>query len=203
MSAEFLLTALIVCVAPGTGVLYTLAAGLSRGAWASIVAAFGCTLGTIPHLVAAVTGLAALLHTSVLAFVIFKYLGVAYLLYMAWKTLKERGSLVVEADAKNVPAREVIVNAILINLLNPKLSVFALAFLPQFVSPDATSPVWQMSGLAAVFMAMTFIVFIGYGIFASFVRRYVISRPAIMDWFRRIFAAAFAFLGLKLALSER
>ena len=87
MSIEFLITSLIVVASPGTGVLVTLAAGLSRGTRAAVVAAFGCTLGIVPHMLAAITGLAALLHTSALAFQAVKYAGVAYLLYMAWSTL--------------------------------------------------------------------------------------------------------------------
>src|SRR3982751_980774 len=96
MSIDFLVTSLVIIVSPGTGVLYTLAAGLSRGSRASVAAAFGCTLGIVPHMAAAVMGLAALLHTSALAFQLFKYLGVAYLLYMAWATLRERGALRVD-----------------------------------------------------------------------------------------------------------
>src|SRR5690348_9288315 len=133
MSIEFLLTSLIVVVSPGTGVLYTLAAGLSRGSRASIVAAFGCTLGIVPHMAAAIMGLAALLHTSALAFQTLKYLGVAYLLYMAWITLTERGALQVETEAGTRSALQVIVSAVLINILNPKLSIFFFAFLHQFV----------------------------------------------------------------------
>ena len=89
MTLAFLVTSFIVVASPGTGVLYTLAAGLSRGSRASIVAAFGCTLGIVPHMAAAIMGVAALLHTSALAFQLFKYVGVAYLLYMAWNTLRE------------------------------------------------------------------------------------------------------------------
>src|SRR6185503_1806070 len=134
MSIEFLVTSLIVIVSPGTGVLYTLAAGLSRGSRASVVAAFGCTLGIVPHMAAAIVGLAALLHTSAVAFQIFKYLGVAYILYMAWNTLRERGALSVQKQAGSRSDIQVTVEAILINILNPKLSIFFLAFLPQFVS---------------------------------------------------------------------
>ena len=134
MSLEFLITSLIVVISPGTGVLYTLATGLSRGARASIVAAFGCTLGIVPHLAAAIMGLAALLHTSALAFQIFKYLGVAYLLFMAWSTLRESGALKVEKEVDARSALQVTVTAVLINILNPKLSIFFLAFLPQFGS---------------------------------------------------------------------
>ncbi len=203
MSIEFLITSLIVIMSPGTGVLFTLAAGLSRGSRASIVAAFGCTLGIVPHMAAAIMGLAALLHTSALAFQILKYLGVAYLLYMAWSTLKERGALRVEKEIGARSAAQVIVSAILINILNPKLSIFFLAFLPQFVRADEVHPLARMLELSGVFMLLTFVVFAGYGMFAGAVRNHVISRPQVLTWMRRAFAGAFAALGAKLALAER
>src|ERR1700760_183993 len=99
MSVSFLLTSLIVVVSPGTGVLYTLAVALSRGSRASVAAAFGCTLGILPHMLAAMLGLAAVLHTSAVAFSTLKWCGVLYLLYMAWQTLRERGALTVDAPA--------------------------------------------------------------------------------------------------------
>jgi threonine/homoserine/homoserine lactone efflux protein len=203
VSIEFLVTSLIVIVSPGTGVLFTLAAGLSRGSRASVVAAFGCTLGIVPHMAAAIMGLAALLHTSALAFETLKYLGVAYLLYMAWSALKERGALSIEPQVGARSALQVTVTAILINILNPKLSIFFLAFLPQFVRADDPHPVSYMLLLSAVFMALTFIVFVGYGLFAAAIRTHVITRPRVLTWMRRTFAAAFVALGAKLALSER
>ncbi|MEX2009198.1 MAG: LysE family translocator [Dongiaceae bacterium] len=203
MSIEFLLTSLIVVVSPGTGVLYTLAAGLSRGARASAVAAFGCTLGIVPHMAAAITGLAALLHASALAFQTLKYLGVAYLLYMAWSALRERGALRVEKDIAPRSAAQVIVSGILINILNPKLSIFFVAFLPQFVSADEPNALSRMLELSAVFMLLTFVVFVGYGVFASSIRRHVVSNPRALTWMRRIFAGAFVALGVKLALAHR
>ena len=203
MSWEFLITSLIVVVSPGTGVLYTLAAGLSRGARASIVAAFGCTLGIVPHMAAAIMGLAALLHTSALAFQIFKYLGVAYLLYMAWSTLREHGAMNVQQQTGARSDLQVTIEAILINLLNPKLSIFFLAFLPQFISVDEARPLGAMLVLSTVFMLMTFVVFVGYGLFAASIRDHVISRPRVLTWMRRTFAAAFVALGAKLALAER
>ena len=203
MSIAFFLTSLIIVASPGTGVLYTLAAGLSRGARASVVAAFGCTLGIVPHMAAAITGLAAVLHASALAFEALKYLGVAYLLYMAWKTLQEHGPLTIENDVAPRSAREVIVSGILVNILNPKLSIFFFAFLPQFVSAGEPHALPRMLELSAVFMALTFIVFVGYGVFAASVRSYVLSRPKILTWMRRGFAGAFAALGVKLALAER
>jgi threonine/homoserine/homoserine lactone efflux protein len=203
MGLDFLLTSLIVVVAPGPGVLYTLAAGLARGTRASVVAAFGCTLGILPHIAAAVTGLAALLHTSALAFQTLKVLGVAYLLYMAWRTLRERGALDVAPEAGPRPAREVIVSAILLNLLNPKLSIFFLAFLPQFVSTSEPHPLARMLEMSGIFMLLTFAVFALYGTFAAALRNHVITRPRVLTWLRRTFAAAFLTLGAKLALADR
>ena len=203
MSIEFLITSLIVVVSPGNGVLYTLATGLSRGSRASVVAAFGCTIGIVPHMAAAIMGLAALLHTSALTFQTFKYLGVAYLLYMAWNTLREHGALSVDKEVGARSAAQVTVEAILINILNPKLSIFFLAFLPQFVSADEASPLSSMLSLSAVFMLMTFVVFVGYGLFAASIRDHVISRPKVLTWMRRAFAGAFAALGAKLAFADR
>jgi threonine/homoserine/homoserine lactone efflux protein len=203
VSIEFLVTSFIVIVSPGTGVLYTLAAGLSRGARASVVAAFGCTIGIVPHMAAAILGVAALLHTSALAFQAFKALGVAYLLYMAWNTLRESGTLKVETEVDSRSTVQVTVTAILINILNPKLSIFFLAFLPQFVSADELHPLSRILSLSAAFMLMTFVVFVGYGLFAASIRDRVISNPRVLTWMRRSFAAAFVALGAKLALADR
>lgn len=204
MSVEFLITCLIIVASPGTGVLYTLAIGITRGWHMSIVAAFACTIGIIPHLAAAIMGLATLLHTSALAFNIFKYLGVAYLLYMAWSTLKEQGGSLSIDDKNAMHSRsQIIIKGVLINCLNPKLSIFFLAFLPQFISTDESQPIFSMLTLSAIFMLMTFIVFIGYGFFAASVRQGIISRPRVLTWMRRTFAGAFVLLGAKLALSDR
>jgi threonine/homoserine/homoserine lactone efflux protein len=203
MSIEFLLTTLIIVASPGTGVVYTLAAGLSRGGRASVLAAFACTLGIIPHLVAAMLGLAALLHTSALLFNLVKYAGVAYLLWMAWQTVSEKGAMKVETKADARSSWRIVLDGIVINLLNPKLSIFFVAFLPQFIAADEASPVARMLELSGVFMAMTFVIFAAYGLFAAAMRDHVVSRPAVMAWMRRTFAAAFVMLGARLALTER
>jgi threonine/homoserine/homoserine lactone efflux protein len=203
MSLEFLLTSLIIVASPGTGAIYTIAAGLTRGARASVLAACACTLGIVPHLLAAMMGLAALLHASALAYEIVKYAGVAYLLWMAWQTLKERGALSVEAKADRRSAWRVLVDGIAINVLNPKLSIFFVAFLPQFIPASEASPLARMLELSGVFMAMTFVVFALYGLFAAAMHDHVVTRPSVMAWLRRSFAAAFVALGAKLALTER
>src|SRR5476651_394073 len=170
MSIAFLLTSLVVVVTPGTGVLYTLSAGLSRGWRASIVAAIGCTLGIIPQMVAAITGLAAILNASAIAFQTLKYAGVAYLLYMAWKTFRDKSMLEVDVEKAPRAAWRVIGSGILINLLNPKLTIFFFAFLPQFVDPKEPNAIPLMLELSFVFMVMTLVVFVLYGIFAAAIR---------------------------------
>ncbi|NNN35472.1 LysE family translocator [Streptomyces sp. S3(2020)] len=202
MSLAFLLTTLVVVATPGTGVVYTLAAGLSRGRRASVVAAFGCTLGIVPHMVAAITGVAALLHASATAFQVLKYAGVAYLLWMAWATLRDREAIAVERDAAPVSAGRVVVRAVLINVLNPKLTIFFFAFLPQFVPSGEAGAVLRMLVLSGVFMLATFVVFAAYGVLAASVRRHVIGRPRVMAWLRRSFAGSFVLLGAKLAMTE-
>jgi threonine/homoserine/homoserine lactone efflux protein len=203
MSPEFLITTFIVVASPGTGVIYTLAAGLSRGARASILAAFACTLGIIPHMLAAITGLAAVLYASAVAFEAIKIAGVAYLLYLAWATLREKGALKIETEMSPRSARQVIVTGILINILNPKLSIFFFAFLPQFVDTGSAAALPAMLALSAVFMVMTFVVFALYGVFAAAVREHLVTRPRVLTWMRRTFAAAFVALGLRLAVTER
>jgi threonine/homoserine/homoserine lactone efflux protein len=203
MTLSFLLTSLIVIVSPGTGVLYTLAAALSRGSRASVAAAFGCTLGILPHIAAATLGLAAVLHTSALAFAALKWLGVLYLLYMAWQALRERGALKVDASVDARSTLKLIVTGFLINILNPKLSIFFLAFLPQFIAAEEGRPLMRMLELSIAFMAMTFAVFVVYGLFAASVRDRIVTRPRAMTWLRRAFAGGFTALGARLALAER
>jgi threonine/homoserine/homoserine lactone efflux protein len=203
MTLSFFLTSLIVIASPGTGVLYTLAAALRYGSRASVVAAFGCTLGIVPHICAAMLGLAAVLHTSALAFSALKWCGVIYLLYMAWQALRERGALAVDACLDTRSSRRVIVTGFLINILNPKLSIFFLAFLPQFIRAGEDHPLSRMLELSGAFMAMTFAVFVVYGLFAAGVRDRIVTRPKVMTWLRRGFAGGFAALGARLAFAER
>jgi threonine/homoserine/homoserine lactone efflux protein len=203
MSIAFLVTALVIVVTPGTGVLYTLATGLSMGARAALVAAFACTLGIVPHLAAAITGLAALLHASAEAFEAIRIAGVAYLLWMAWVTWRDRTPLAIDSGTAAYSAPRIVSRGILINLLNPKLTIFFVAFLPQFIDPTAADQLTPMLTLSGVFMGLTLVVFAGYGVFAAGVRRHVIERPRVVTWMRRGFAACFVSLGAQLARSQR
>lgn len=202
VSLEFLLTSLVVVLLPGTGVIYTLAYGLGQGLRASIIAAFGCTLGIIPSAFAAIIGLSAILHTSAVVFQTIKFLGVLYLFYMAWGLYKDSGPLKLQSQDKMLKPSKIILDGALLNALNPKLSLFFLAFLPQFTSNTVQAPILELTMLAGIFMLMTFLVFIVYGAFASYARDYVISKPNVMKWIRNSFAASFGLLGLRLAFSS-
>lgn len=203
MSTAFLLTSLVIVVTPGTGALYAIAAGLTRGTRAGVLAAFAGTLGTVPHMLAAITGLAALLHASGVAFAVLKYAGVAYLLWMAWSTWRDRGVLTVDEESTATGStRAVLLSGITLNLLNPKLTIFFFAFLPQFV-PAGSGAVPAMLGLSAVFMVMTFLVFALYGACAAAVRDQVLARPKVVDRMRKAFAASFAVLAGRLAFESR
>ena len=202
-SLEFLVTSLIVVLIPGTGVVFTVSAGLTMGRRASLFASAGCTLGIVPHLLATVLGLAAVMHTSAVAFQTLKYVGVAYLLYLAIATWRDRSAFATQSVAVGNGALGLVCKAFLLNILNPKLTIFFLAFLPQFISPTAASPTLQLLTLSAVFMAMTFAVFVLYGLLAHAFRKAVIESPRVQAWMRRGFAATFAALGVQLAASER
>ncbi|WP_455912008.1 LysE family translocator [Pseudomonas putida] len=203
LSVNFLVTCLIVVLIPGTGVIFTVSTGLTAGKRASVFAALGCTAGILPHLLASVLGLSALLHTSALAFEVLRYAGVAYLLYLAYATWRDHSAFAMNDAPTATTARGLMIRGFLLNILNPKLTIFFLAFLPQFVTPGNISPAVQMLVLSAVFMAMTFAVFVIYGLLANGFRRAVIESPRVQNWLRRSFAAAFAGLGLNLAFAQR
>ena len=206
ITLQFLITSLIVVLIPGTGVVFTVSTGILQGRRASVFAALGCTAGIVPHLLATVLGLAAVLHTNALAFQALKFAGVAYLLYIAWATWRDTSAFVIDEAAASTTrpsAAGLVLKAFLLNILNPKLTIFFLAFLPQFVEPNASSPMAQLFLLSTIFMAMTFAVFVVYGFLAHAFRRAVIESPKVQAWLRRSFAAAFAGLGANLALSDR
>ncbi len=203
ISIEFLVTALVVVLIPGTGVIYTVSIALMEGRKASIYASLGCTAGIVPHLAATILGLAAVMHTSALAFQALKYAGVAYLFYIAYATWRDKSAFSFDDSMQRASASSIVAKAFLLNILNPKLTIFFLAFLPQFVEPGAAQPLVQLLMLSAVFMGMTFAVFVVYGFVAHAFRRYVIESASVQQWLRYSFAAAFAGLGAKLIASER
>ncbi|QIG42153.1 LysE family translocator [Nocardioides anomalus] len=202
MSWSFLLTSFVICATPGIGALFTMGAGLARGTRAGLLAAFAGTLGTIPHAVAALTGLAALLHASGVAFQAVKYAGVAYLLWMAVATWRDTGALHVDTESAPTSVRSVLTTGITANLLNPKLTLFFVAFLPQFV-PAGSSSLPRMAALSGVFMVMTFLTFAVYAVAAGALRDRVLTRPQLVARIRKVFAASFVALSARLAVQQR
>ncbi|RJR31005.1 MAG: LysE family translocator [Desulfobacteraceae bacterium] len=203
ISIEFLITSFIVVLVPGTGVIYTVSTGLVQGRKASVFAALGCTAGILPHLMATVLGLAAVMHTSAIAFQTLKYAGVAYLFYVAYATWRNKPAFAIDGNPSKSTAAGLVLKAFLLNILNPKLTIFFLAFLPQFVRSGASEPLFHLFLLSITFMAMTLIIFVVYGFLANAFRKAVIESPRVQAWLRRGFAATFAALGANLALTEK
>ncbi|MEO6623736.1 MAG: LysE family translocator [Burkholderiaceae bacterium] len=203
ISLEFFMTSLVVVLIPGTGVIFTVSTALTQGRAASIYCSLGCTIGIVPHLLATVLGLAAVMHASALAFQVLKYAGVAYLFYVAYATWRDTSAFALDDKLSKATASGLVVKAFLLNILNPKLTIFFLAFLPQFLEPGGSQPLLQLLLLSAVFMTMTFVVFVVYGFVAHFFRRLVVESFQVQRWLRYSFAATFAGLGARLAFSDK
>lgn len=201
-TTEFLLTALVVVLVPGTGVIFTVSTSLARGRRAAIIASLGCTLGILPHLVAAVLGISAILHMSAVIFRLVRYTGAAYLFYLAYLMWKNTGSLKMDSPDADGQVLSIVGRAVLLNLLNPKLTLFFLAFLPQFVPSGIESPISSLISLGSVFMLMTFVVFVIYGLLAASVRRLIENSSIAMKWIQRSFSLALALFSIRLVLFD-
>lgn len=203
ITLQFLITSLIIVLIPGTGVIFTISTGIMQGRRASLFASIGCTAGIVPHLLATTLGLAAVMHTSAVAFQILKFSGVAYLFYLALVTWTDKTAFTIDDSSSENSSISIMVRAFFLNILNPKLTIFFLAFLPQFIKPADASSLLQMFILSSVFMVMTFVVFVIYGFLAHSFRKVVIESSRVQKWLRCSFAAAFIGLGGNLALSDR
>ena len=203
ITPEFLLASLIVVIIPGTGVIYTITTGLTLQWRASLAAAIGCTLGIVPHILASILGLSAVLNMSAQLFSLMKWAGAVYLLYLAWNMWREAGTLEIQKKSTETSAIRIILKAIAINLLNPKLTIFFFAFLPLFISKNSETATTEMIALSAVFMGITLIVFALYGILASGISAYLTNSSRMMKRLQRTFAIILAGFALQLGLSER
>lgn len=204
MTFEYFLTCMVVILIPGTGMVYAIAMAIAGGWRTGLVAAFASTMGIVPHLMAAIFGLAVLMHTSAVAFQFVKYAGVAYLIYLAWQTLRSAGPIKLDDKPRQVPSMlQVIASGIAINSLNPKLSLFFMAFLPQFVNVSTANSTVEMLVLGAVFMALTFLVFAVFAVLAFSIRQLLTNSPTFMRWFRRTVAVSFGLLAAKQAVAEQ
>jgi threonine/homoserine/homoserine lactone efflux protein len=203
INSEFLLASLVVVLIPGTGVVYTINTGLMLRWRASIAAAVGCTLGIVPHILASILGLSALLNMSAQVFSVLKIVGSIYLLYLAWNMWREAGTLEITKKSTETRAIQIALKAIALNLLNPKLTIFFFAFLPLFISKNSSSPTLEMITLSTVFMGLTFIIFAFYGILASGISAYLLNSSKVVKRVQQAFAMILAAFAVKLAVSER
>lgn len=202
MSAEFLLTSFIVALVPGTGAVYTVSSGLQGGWRSSLAAAVGCTLGIVPHLLTTLLGVSVLLHLTPAVLNAVKLAGIAYLVFLAWMTWRDSSALELGGQPGiRADTGRIVWRAVVLNLLNPKLTLFFLAFLPQFIARDTRFPSLQLLQLGTVFMVITLLVFVLYGILSSAIRGAVLDRPHRLMWLRRAFAVTFAALALDLSLT--
>ena len=203
ITPEFLLASLVVVLIPGTGVVYTITTGLTLKWRASLAAAIGCTLGIVPHILASILGVSALLNMSAQVFSLLKWAGSIYLLYLAWNMWRDAGTLEIHNKTAETGISKIIIKAIAINLLNPKLTIFCFAFLPLFIARDSSSPTIQLVILSAVFMGLTLIVFALYGILASGISTYLVNSSNAVKRIQQTFALVLAGFAVQLGLSER
>jgi threonine/homoserine/homoserine lactone efflux protein len=207
MSTEFLLTSLVVVLIPGTGVVYTVSSSITGGRRSGLFAAIGCTLGIVPHMLAAMLGLSGIMQAGSVAFEAVRWAGVAYLIYMGISMIREGGDLRLEGQNNQHGSTGsmglVVWRAILLNLLNPKLTMFFFAFLPQFLdTPPALLDV-RLIWLGGIFMLMTLAVFVLYAWASAAVRELVLGTPVVLRWFQRSLGALLIGLAARLALADR
>jgi len=203
--AEFLVTSLVVAAVPGTGVLYTVSSSISGGWRRGLPAAVGCTFGVVPHVLAAMLGLSGLMQAGAVAFEVVRWLGVAYLVFMGVSMLRDRGALRVarRQDRQGEPPSAVVRRGILVNLLNPKLTVFFFAFLPQFLDSPPGLLDARLVGLGAVFMLATLVVFVVYAWASAVVRERVLGTPALLRWVQRSLGTLVIGFAARLATADR
>ncbi len=201
VSLGFLATSLIVIIIPGTGVIYTVTTSLSGNKRSAFLAAFGCTLGILPHILAAILGISVILNTGAQIFKIIRIIGVLYLIYLGIGLLKAENGIKIGEKKKERPFL-IITKAILINLLNPKLTLFFLSFLPQFIEPDSLNTRIEMISLSLVFMGLTFIIFCSYGLLANSFRSVLIKSPKLFNRIQQGFGIILIGFAGKIALDR-
>ena len=201
----FLLTSLVVAAIPGTGVFYTVSSSIGGGWRRGIVAAFGCTLGVVPHLLAALLGLSGVMQVGAQVFEVIRYAGVAYLVFMGVTMIRDRRGDLLTGGAMSSPAlaRAVVRRGVLLNLLNPKLTLFFFAFLPQFLGSSPDAHVGKLLVLGAIFMLVTFVVFAIYAYAGALLRDRVLGAPVARQWFQGVLGTLLIGIGVKLAVADR
>ncbi len=203
VAISFFATAVLLAYAPGPDIVFVLAQSAVYGAKAGLATTCGLMTGLCVHTALVTAGVAALIQASPTAFLLLKAAGALYLLYLAWLSWRA-GAMRADGVKPAFPGCLALYRrGIFMNVTNPKVSIFFLAFLPQFVRPGAGDELAQLLGLSATFMLMTFVIFAIYGLLAHAFRKAVVESQQVQAWLRRGFAASFAGLGANLALADR
>ena len=204
MSVEFLLTSLVVVLIPGTGVVYTVSSSIGGGRRRGLIAAVGCTLGIVPHMLAAMLGLSGVMQAGSVAFEAVRWAGVGYLVFMGFSMIREAGAAALDGgDAPVERASRIVRRGILLNVLNPKLTLFFFAFLPQFLeAPPGLFDV-RLIGLGGVFMLMTLAVSALYALASAAARDLILAAPAARRWVERALGTFLIAFAARLALTDR
>ena len=204
MSVEFLLTSLVVALIPGTGVVYTISSSIGGGWRRGLFASIGCTLGIFPHILAAMLGLSAVMQAGAVVFEVVRWAGVAYLVFMGLSMIRNAGALPLDdQNARTGPMGLVVRRGILLNILNPKLTVFFFAFLPQFLDASPGLLDAKLIWLGGVFMLVTLAVFAVYAFASAAVRDLVLAAPVARRWVERALGAFLIGFAAKLAFTDR
>ena len=199
----FLITSLIIILIPGTGVIYTISTGFSKGKKASMFAALGCTAGIVPHLCASIILSSLLMKNSPKAFLIIKIIGAFYLLYLGLGMLFSKSGLNFDNARTEDKFIGIVPRGILINLLNPKLTLFFFSFLPQYVSSNSQNYTIECIMYGFAFMLLTFAVFIGYGMLAGTTKKFMINSPKCINLIQKLFGILFIIFAIQLAFSSK
>jgi len=200
----FIVASFILCLIPGPDNIYVLTQGMTKSKKAAFITALGLTTGLIVHTSAAAFGISVIFQTSEVAFNLVKYVGAAYLIYIAYQAFIHRNEpldLSVQNSTKEL--KKLFFKGFVMNILNPKVSIFFLAFLPQFVTPENGNIPLQMIVLGLVFMALTIIVFSAIGVAGNMLSAKLIEKPSIVKYMNILTSLVLVALGLKLAFASR
>jgi threonine/homoserine/homoserine lactone efflux protein len=200
--ALFLVASALLAIAPGPDIIYVLTRGIAQGAKAGVAAALGFASGCVFHTVLAAVGIAALIRSSDLAFDLVRYAGAAYLVYIGLQALRHRSSFSIEAAGDRKALATIYRQSVIGNMLNPKVTLFFLAFLPQFVNSQAGHVGMQMAILGAIFMAVTVVIFSAVAIFSGWIGDWVRAKPAIGERLNVFAGVTFIALGIRVALPD-
>ncbi|WP_208588879.1 LysE family translocator [Gracilibacillus suaedae] len=199
----FMLAAFIICIAPGPDMAFVISRSISQGRRYGIATAFGIQMGVLVHIVLAVLGLSAILMTSTWAFLILKYVGAAYLVYLGIQTLRDRKNVQIFTDKKKVSVRKAFMEGALTDIFNPKVALFFLTFIPQFINPSLSSTASQFIILGLILGIIGLLVDISTAFIASLFGNFLAKNKTALWWQQTVSGITLLGLGAWLALDGK